>query len=75
MTYRLNTKRLKENAGAKGDHSGYAIAKRTGLTEPAVSKLLRNKTQPAVKTLLLFRRAYGGIVDDYLIEEASEAAA
>lgn len=78
MQYRLLTNNLREAAKQHGDHSGYAIAKRTGLTEPTISKLLNSKTQPGLNTLLAFRRAYGCTIDD-LIEEVdttpAEAAA
>jgi transcriptional regulator with XRE-family HTH domain len=66
--YRLRIDKLRDAARAKGDESGYAIAQRTGLTEPTISKLLRGKVRPGVETLLTFRRVYGGTVDE-LIEE------
>lgn len=74
MSYRLLTQELREIAGKRGDHSGYAIAKRTGLTEPTLSKLLNGKTQPGLATLLKFRRAYGCTIDD-LIEEVDTTGA
>lgn len=70
MTYRLRVDRLRAAARQQGDRSQYAIAKRTGLSEPTISKLLSGRCQPGVKTLLTFRRAYGGTVDD-LIEEVA----
>ena len=68
--YRLRIDKLRDAARAKGDTSGYAIAQRTGLSEPSISKLLRGKTRPGVETLLTFRRVYGGTVDE-LIEEVA----
>jgi transcriptional regulator with XRE-family HTH domain len=70
MSYRLRVEKLRAVAQQRGDASGYAIAKRTGLSEPTISKLLRGKAQPGVKTLLIFRRTYGATVDD-LIEETA----
>lgn len=70
MSYRLRVDKLREAAAAQGDESGYAIAQRTGLSEPTVSKLLRGKHLPGVKTLLMIRKVYGGTVDD-LIEEVA----
>lgn len=74
MSYRLLTAQLRKVAKEQGDTSGYAIAKRTGLTEPTISKLLNGRTQPGLKTLLLIRKAYGCTIDD-LIEELPTAEA
>lgn len=74
MSYRLLTANLRNVASKKGDTSGYAIAKRTGLTEPTISKLLNGRTQPGLNTLLAFRRAYDCSIDD-LIEEVDAATA
>ncbi|MFJ4990017.1 helix-turn-helix domain-containing protein [Streptomyces sp. NPDC088732] len=71
MPYRLRISHLLDIAAQKGDTTGYAIAKRTGLSEPSVSKLLNSKTKPGVKTLLLFKEAYGGTVDDLIEIEAA----
>ncbi|MFD7016031.1 helix-turn-helix domain-containing protein [Streptomyces sp. NPDC059928] len=68
MSYRLRVDKLRDAALAHGDTSGYAIAQRTGLSESAVSRLLRGTVRPGVITLLSIRRVYGGTVDD-LIEE------
>ncbi|MER5482987.1 helix-turn-helix transcriptional regulator [Streptomyces sp. NPDC002812] len=70
MSYRLRVDTLRKAALVKGDQSGYAIAQRTGLSEPTVSKLLRGVSLPGLKALLLFDRAYGTTPDD-LIEEVA----
>ncbi|WKD36563.1 helix-turn-helix domain-containing protein [Streptomyces xanthophaeus] len=70
MSYRLRVENLREAAREKGDRSGYAIARRTGLSEPTVSKLLRGTALPGLKALLMFDRAYGMTPDD-LIEEVA----
>lgn len=70
--YRLHITHLKTAAGDRGDTTGYAIAKRTGLTESHVSKLLNRRSKPLVETLLVLKRTYGGTVDDF-IEETTAA--
>ncbi|MET8475377.1 helix-turn-helix transcriptional regulator [Streptomyces sp. NPDC006422] len=74
MSYRLRVDALRKAARELGDDSGYAIAKRTGISEPTISKLLRGKVQPGVKTLLILTRSYGGSIED-LIELLEEPAA
>lgn len=75
-TYRLSGERLARAAAIKGDLSGYAIAKRTGLNQTTLSRLRRGMARPATKTLLTLSATYGISVDE-LIEhhpENSEAA-
>lgn len=74
--YRLLPHRLREAAASKGDHTGYAIAKRTGLAESTISRLLSGQQQPGVNTLLRLSRAYGVSTDDLMEhDEPTEAAA
>ncbi|MER8197037.1 helix-turn-helix transcriptional regulator [Streptomyces microflavus] len=76
-TYRLSGERLARAAAVKGDLSGYAIAKRTGLNQTTLSRLRRGMARPATKTLLTLSATYGISVDE-LIEhhpETSEGAA
>jgi len=54
-TYRLSGERLARAAADKGDLSGYAIAKRTGLNQTTLSRLRRGMARPATKTLLTLR--------------------
>lgn len=70
MSYRLRITALRGLAEQKGDTSGYAIAKRTGLHESTISRILRGQSQPGAKALMRFRTAYGSSVDD-LIDEAA----
>lgn len=70
MTYRLRIDQLRAAAAAAGDTTGTAIAERVGISQPAVSRLLRGKTQPGFRTLLLLRQAYG-ITEADLVEEAA----
>ncbi|MFF2650544.1 helix-turn-helix transcriptional regulator [Streptomyces sp. NPDC058045] len=70
MSYTLRVDRLRDLARKQGDESQYAIAKRTGLSEPTVSKIVSGKHRPRLETLLIIRRAYGCTVDE-LIEEMS----
>jgi transcriptional regulator with XRE-family HTH domain len=69
--YRLHIERLKAAASTHGDTTGYAIAKRTGLAESHVSKLLNRRSRPLVETLLILKRTYGGTVDDFIEETAA----
>ncbi|MFG2978818.1 helix-turn-helix domain-containing protein [Streptomyces sp. NPDC048331] len=71
MKYRLHIANLKQAAHTRGDTTQYAIAKRTGLSEPHVSKLLNHRSKPLVETLLVFKRTYGGTVDDFIEEVAA----
>lgn len=68
MSYSLRIDRLRDLATERGDRSQYAIAKRTGLSEPTVSKIVTGKNRPRLETLLILRRAYGCTLDE-LIEE------
>jgi transcriptional regulator with XRE-family HTH domain len=70
MPYRLRVEQLREVASKHGDQTTYAIAKRCGINETALGRLLNGKTKPGVKTLLNFRRAYGKTLDE-LIEETA----
>ncbi|MEU9793792.1 helix-turn-helix transcriptional regulator [Streptomyces sparsogenes] len=70
-TYRLRSARLQEAAAAKGDHSSYAIAKRTGVAESTLSRLRRGMAQPATQTLLTLAAAYGLAVEELVDREAA----
>lgn len=76
-TYRLHTSRLREAAAAKGDRSGYAIARRTGLAESTLSRLRRGIASPATSTLLTLAATYGVAVDDLIVKvgETAEVSA
>jgi transcriptional regulator with XRE-family HTH domain len=70
-TYRLCSARLREAAAAKGDHSSYAIAKRTGIAESTLSRLQRGLAKPATGSLLTLAATYYLTVDD-LVEELAD---
>lgn len=68
--YRLRAELLCSAAAAKGDHSSYAISKRTGVAQSTLSRLRRGIAKPAAGTLLALATTYGVSIDD-LIERAS----
>ncbi|WP_432132719.1 helix-turn-helix domain-containing protein [Streptomyces tendae] len=72
-SYRLRSAHLHEVAAARGDHSNYAIAKRTGLNQTTLSRICRGIAQPATTTLLALSSAYGVSVDE-LIERKNDDA-
>lgn len=69
--YQLCVARLDEAAEAHGDHSGYAIAKRSGLAESTVSRLRRGLARPAMSTVMALSKAYDVAPDQLLNEEAT----
>lgn len=71
-SYRLRNGRLQEAAAARGDHTNYAIAKRTGLNQTTLSRVCRGLVKPAAETLLTLAAAYGLSVDE-LIEQDVQA--
>lgn len=74
--FRLSTDKLRAAAQTKGDHTGYAIAKRTGIDESAISRLLQGKTQPGLNSALRLAAVYGTTVEALMEPvEAAEAAA
>lgn len=73
MPYRLRIQRLRDAATAAGDESNTAIARRTGISESAVSRMLRGQARPLFETVLLIGRSYGLTYED-LIEETEAAA-
>lgn len=62
--YRLREAPLKAAAAAKGDHSSYAISRRTGLAESTLSRLRRGMAKPAADTLLILATTYGLTVEE-----------
>lgn len=69
-SYRLRSARLHEAAAARGDHSNYAIAKRTGLNQTTLSRICRGIARPAAETLLVLSSTYGLSVDELIEREA-----
>ncbi|MCZ9352956.1 helix-turn-helix transcriptional regulator [Streptomyces mutabilis] len=70
-SYRLRSARLHEAAAARGDHSNYAIAKRTGLNQTTLSRICRGVAEPATKTLLRLAITYGLSIDELIDRPAS----
>lgn len=68
-SYRLRSERLHEAAAARGDHSNYAIAKRTGLNQTTLSRICRGVAKPAAQTLLALAAAYGLSIDELVDRE------
>ena len=66
MAYRLRVEKLRAAAHSRGDHTGYAIHKRTGLNESTVSRILNGKSQPGTKSLARICAAYGVTVDELM---------
>lgn len=72
-SYRLRSVRLQEAAAARGDHSNYAIAKRTGLNQTTLSRICRGIAKPAAQTLLTLATAYELSVDELIDRDAESA--
>ncbi|MFJ8163860.1 helix-turn-helix domain-containing protein [Streptomyces sp. NPDC096136] len=73
MPYRLRIDRLRAAALAAGDQSNIAMARRTGISESALSRMLRGQARPRLETLLQIGQSYGLTQDDLV--ETTEAAA
>ncbi|MFC8494745.1 helix-turn-helix domain-containing protein [Streptomyces sp. NPDC057235] len=77
--YRLCTDALTRAAASKGDRSAYAISKRTGLDQGALSRWRRGLAAPSTKSLVILATTYGLGLDDLVTSadnpENSEAAA
>jgi DNA-binding phage protein len=56
--YRLDIAKLREAAAAKGDGSGYAIARSTGIAESSIYRLLNGEAQPDLITALRLAETY-----------------
>lgn len=54
----LNAGNLRKLAGEHGDPSGYAIARRTGLTQATISRLFSGKQELGPKSVRLLCAAY-----------------
>lgn len=73
--YSLSIAKLRAAAQKKGDHTGYAIAKRTGIDESAISRLLQGKTQPGLNSALRLAAVYDTTVEALMEPVGAEAAA
>ncbi|WP_328427813.1 helix-turn-helix domain-containing protein [Streptomyces sp. NBC_00443] len=64
--YRLNADALREKARAAGDTEQREIARRTGIDEGALSRLLAGTRSPSLETVVALAAAYGGPIEDLL---------
>ncbi|MFD0404980.1 helix-turn-helix domain-containing protein [Kitasatospora sp. NPDC127116] len=62
--YFFNSNRLIEIAADAGDHTGYAIAQRTGLSEGTLSRIINGRRQPKLDSAAHLARTYGVALDD-----------
>lgn len=69
--YRLRSERLSTAAAAQGDHTGYAISKRTGVAQSTLSRLRRGIAKPAAETLLTLAITYGLSIDELIERDAT----
>jgi transcriptional regulator with XRE-family HTH domain len=70
MTYRLRIDELRKAARKAGDQRAVDIAKRTGISESAVSRMLRGHSTPGLVTIMKLRDSYG-LTNKDLIEEVA----
>lgn len=74
--YRLSITKLRAAAEAKGDATQYAIAKRTGLDQSAISRIVNGRFQPDLNSALRMAKAYDTTVEALMEPvEPAEAAA
>jgi ribosome-binding protein aMBF1 (putative translation factor) len=56
--FRLDATKLLEAAKAHGDHSQASIARRTGIAESSVSRILRGEAQPDLNSAMRLAEQY-----------------
>lgn len=56
--FRLDVPELLKTVKAHGDHTQAAIARRTGIAESSVSRILRGEAQPDLNSAMRFAEAY-----------------
>lgn len=56
--FRLDVPKLLEAAALKGDTRNAEIARRTGIAESSVSRILRGEAQPDLNSAMRFAEAY-----------------
>jgi transcriptional regulator with XRE-family HTH domain len=68
MAHRLNVQNLREAAASLGDDTNSAIAKRAGLGEATISRLMNGVCQPRAATLgrllMTYRLTFGQLMTD-----------
>jgi transcriptional regulator with XRE-family HTH domain len=71
VNVRLDVATLKKQAEKAGDLTDYAIARRTGLQQSTISRLLTEETSPSLASLVRFRTAYRISLDDLVPDDAA----
>ncbi|WP_069769726.1 helix-turn-helix transcriptional regulator [Streptomyces sp. LUP30] len=56
--FRLDVPKLLEAAKQRGDHHNAAIARRTGIAESSVSRIVRGEAQPDLNSAMRFAEQY-----------------
>lgn len=56
--FRLDVPKLLEITAARGDNSGYAIARRTGIPESSAYRYLNGETQPDLNSAMRIAETY-----------------
>lgn len=72
--YRLRIDALREAAAAKGDTSGYAIARRTGIAESSMYRILSGGSLPDLISALRLSETYEISVESLMERIAVDAA-
>lgn len=67
----LDVPALKRIAAARGDRTCYAIAKRAGVSQQTVKRLLDGIAEPSMRTLCRLATAYAVSVADLLTDSAA----
>lgn len=72
--YRLQIETLRKAAAAKGDTSGYAIARRTDIAQSSIYRILAGAAQPDLITALLLGETYEISVEELMSRVHIDAA-
>lgn len=64
--YRLNGTALRAKAEALGDTQQREIARRSGVDETVLSRLLEGTRSPSLETIVALATTYGGPIEDLL---------
>jgi transcriptional regulator with XRE-family HTH domain len=75
MPHQLNTDNLREAAASLGDLTRYAIAKRTGVSQSTVHRLLNGECQPTAATQGRLIDAYQIPIDQLMTSADEQVAA
>ncbi|WP_327679552.1 helix-turn-helix domain-containing protein [Kitasatospora sp. NBC_00458] len=72
--FHLRDDHLMRLAAEKGDLTGYAIARRSGLAQSTVSRLRRGLVEPATTSLIALAQVYGATVDELVSADPDSSA-